>query len=314
MKNVLITSISKKVPLIKEVRKAALRVNSYTRIIGADSNDNAVGQHFVDQFWVMPLLKNLSIEQLINYCIENQITHIIPTRDGELLYFSKMIDKLSEVGIHVMISPIDSIEMCLDKLSFYEKGLEFNHSTIPTALNIDSLEIDRFVVKERFGAGADKIGLNLSKLDAVDWSKQLNHPIFQPYLEGKEISVDVYLSKNGFAKGCIARTRDVVVDGESQVTTAIRHDKVENECISFAESLHLYGHVIFQVLVDERENIYFIECNSRFGGASRLSIEMGLDSFYWFFLETIGHDLSQYPFQRLESNKKLIRYAEDLII
>lgn len=54
--------------------------------------------------------------------------------------------------------------------------------------------------------------------------------------------------------------------------------------------------------------------NARFGGASHLSIKAGLDSFYWFFLESSGHNIDVYPFIRNKEELKLIRYPEDLII
>ncbi|MNL47781.1 carbamoyl phosphate synthase-like protein [compost metagenome] len=89
---------------------------------------------------------------------------------------------------------------------------------------------------------------------------------------------------------------------------------LEQQCADFAEKLGLYGHVLFQVIIDNEGKYNFIECNSRFGGASRLSIECGLDSFYWFLLESEGKDLTQYPFVRAAQDKRLIRYAEDLIL
>jgi hypothetical protein len=41
---------------------------------------------------------------------------------------------------------------------------------------------------------------------------------------------------------------------------------------------------------------------------------MGLDSFYWFLLETQKIKLEKYRFIRKEINKKQIRYTTDLII
>jgi carbamoyl-phosphate synthase large subunit len=75
----------------------------------------------------------------------------------------------------------------------------------------------------------------------------------------------------------------------------------------------MYGHIVLQVLMDENENLHVIECNSRFGGASTLSIASGLDSFYWFMLEANQVDLDSYPFTRSKVEKKQVRFPEDLI-
>ena len=82
--NVLVTSVSRKVPLVREVRKALEKLAPGSRIIGGDSDAECIGRYFVDGFWEMPLLGNLEVEELKNYCQEHQISAIIPTRDGEL--------------------------------------------------------------------------------------------------------------------------------------------------------------------------------------------------------------------------------------
>jgi carbamoyl-phosphate synthase large subunit len=141
----------------------------------------------------------------------------------------------------------------------------------------------------------------------------LTNPIFHPFIEGKEYSVDLYISKNGKAKGGVVRSRDVVVNGESQITTTVENKKILEVSTKLAEALKLYGHVVLQVL-QNNENIYIIECNSRFGGASTLSLAAGLDSFYWFLLESNKINIDGYPFVPSKKVKKQIRFPEDIIL
>jgi carbamoyl-phosphate synthase large subunit len=56
-----------------------------------------------------------------------------------------------------------------------------------------------------------------------------------------------------------------------------------------------------------------VECNPRFGGASSLSVEAGLDSFRWFLLEAGGHSLELTPFRRASRDLRLVRFAADWI-
>ena len=53
--NVLISSVSRKVPLVKAVRRALEKVGVEGKIIGADADSECIGGYFVDQFWKMPL-------------------------------------------------------------------------------------------------------------------------------------------------------------------------------------------------------------------------------------------------------------------
>jgi len=154
----------------------------------------------------------------------------------------------------------------------------------------------------------------LNKEEAISHAKLLESPIFQPYVEGKEYSIDLYVGINGKTNGVIARTRDLIINGESQISETISHPKLEDLCLRFTEALNLYGHCVFQVIIDFQGSFHIIECNNRFGGASSLSQKMGLDSFYWFLLESLGENLNSYPFVRAVNNKKQIRYPTDLII
>ncbi|MFC3886641.1 ATP-grasp domain-containing protein [Bacillus songklensis] len=312
--NILITSISKKVPLIKAVRKASMKLGNTSKIFGADLNPNCIGKFFVDSFWQMPSIHEIGINELISYCVNNNIKAIIPTRDGELPFFSDYKEELFNHKINVLISHKEIIEVCLDKLLFYSKLLELNCPVITTVENIDQLNCNYFVVKERFGAGSKYIGLKLTREEALKKSKEMKKPIFQPYIEGEEYSIDVYITQSKQTKGVIVRKRVLVENGESQITSTVRNHNVELIFSKVAEDLGLYGHAVFQAIVDRHGTIHIIECNSRFGGASTLSIAAGLDSFYWFLMESSGFNIDNYEFKRSIHEKTQVRYAEDMVI
>jgi carbamoyl-phosphate synthase large subunit len=313
--NTLVTSVSQKVPLIKALRKAYEKIGNQGRIIGADLNLEVIGKYFTDDFWNMPRLSSLSIEEFIRYCNQHQITNVIPTRDGELFYFAKNRQLLKENGISVMISNSDAVDICLDKLLFFQHLQELGYPVIPTSQKIEDLNTDKYVVKERFGAGSQNIGIHLNKVQALEYSIKLQNPIFQPYIQGEEYSVDLYLDNFHKTKGAIARTRNLVIHGESQITRSVQDDILIQLCSKLAESLSLSGHVVLQLFKDDQAKFHIIECNTRFGGASSLSIALGLDSLYWFLLESQGVSLNDdYPFVRSEQEKTQIRFAKDLII
>jgi carbamoyl-phosphate synthase large subunit len=310
---VLVTSISRKVPMLKAIRNAAKKIGTNIRIFGGDNDHESLGKYFVDSFWHMPKTSGLTPENLIDFCTRNNIKAIIPSRDGELHFWSAAQIALRDHGIHVMISPPEGIEICVDKLSFSQKLVERGFPVIPSYTSVNEVQSSAVVVKERFGAGSLNMALNVSKEAALAHATKLNAPIFQPFIKGKEYSVDVYIDKKGRVKGAIARSRDVVVNGESQITTTLSNPKLEALCRNLVNALPMYGHIVLQVLMDENENLHVIECNSRFGGASTLSIASGLDSFYWFMLEANQVDLDSYPFTRSKVEKKQVRFPEDLI-
>lgn len=312
--NILVTSISRKVPLLNEVRKAANKISENIVLFGADVDSKVVGKYFVDYFWHIPPLTDLTIENLITYCKSNKINAIIPTRDGELLFFAENKEKLAEHGIHSMISESASVARCLNKLNFFSYGSKLGYPVINTTNEIKALNCERFVVKEQYGSGSYNIGLDLSRQEALIKSEKLNQPIFQPYITGEEYSIDVFIDKNGIVRGSVARKREVVLNGESQITTTTHFPELEQMCSELVLDFGLYGHIVFQVIVDSDGYFNLIECNPRFGGASTLSIGVGLDSFYWFLLEATGENIDNAPFNRSYTDKRLIRYPTDRII
>lgn len=310
--NVLITSVSGKVPLVNAVREASRKISSKSKVIGGDINEHCIARHFVDVFWKMPSLSELNINDILRFCQKNNIRFIIPTRNGELEFWAEKKRALEHHQIYVMVSDKEPINLCLDKLLFSEYLAKHSIGVIPSYERIDAIDSEFYVVKDRYGAGSKKVGLKLRKEEAISYARSLENPIFQPYIDGKEYSVDIYMGKNGKVIGAVARTRDVVVNGESQITTTCKHSKLEEICTRTAETIGLFGHVMFQAFVDDSEKVNIIECNPRFGGASTTSITVGLDSFYWFFLESLGR-VEDICFMRSEVEKRQIRYTCDKV-
>lgn len=310
--NVLVMSISSKVPLLKAIKHSLYRVNSEAKLYGSDVNHNSIGQYFVDVFWICPPLADLKIDDFITYCHANRITAVIPTRDGELLYFAKHKAHLASHGVYVMISDEPVVRLCLDKILFSERLLDYNFPVIPSFVYCPD-GFNYYVVKERYGAGSQNVGLKLKYEEAIIHARKLQKPIFQPYIEGEEYSVDVFVHANR-VKGVVVRSRDVVVRGESQVTTTVSMPKVEQLIQQITEKCGFDGHIVFQILLNEFDEIYVIECNGRIGGASTLSFAVGLTSLDWFFQYSAGYDITALPFVRSQSEKKMIRHAEDFLI
>jgi len=311
---VLVTSVSRKVPMLEAVRSAVRKIGRQAQIVGADMQAGSIASHFVDRFWQMPPLAELTVGDLIRYCQQNGIGFIIPSRDDELEFFAAARAELAGAGIEVMISSRDAVTDCRDKLRFSERLLAAGFPAIPTFASLGQLPASRIVVKERYGAGAAGLLINADRKAASAFAATLSNPIFQEWVTGTELSVDVYVDRSGHCKGAVARRRDVVVGGESQVTTTQRHAGAEKVCSAIAETLGIRGHAVLQVMVDAAGELYVIECNARFGGASTLSLAAGLDSFYWFLLEAGGEALGQYPFARAATELRQVRFACDRVV
>ncbi len=311
--NVLITSVSRKLSCIREVRRGLHKLNSRGQVYGGDVDPACLGRDFVDAFWSMPRLSALSLDALIAYCREHHIRTIVPTRDGELPWFAERRDDLAAAGVRVMVSDPDTVDLCLDKLRFARDLNARGYPAIPAHEEISGRLSDRVVAKERFGAGSLGIKLDLSPAAAVAAAEGFQRPIFQPFIQGVEHSIDTFTAMDGTIMGAVARRRDRVVRGESQITTAVDAPALETLCTEAGSAIGLRGHAVWQVIVDASGRPHIVECNCRIGGASSLSIAMGLDSFFWAFLEAAGEDLKRHPFVRSPVNLRQTRIPHDVI-
>ena len=312
--NVLITSASKKIGLLKAIKKSSSKISSNVKIYSGDTNPNALCKYFSDDFYLMPPTIELNKSEILNWCKVNNITAIIPTRDGELLFWANWKLELFNNGIRVMVPDTHSVETCLDKLMFSSSCINLNLPVINSYLTIENCDSNFFVVKERYGAGSHSIAINVNKESALKHSETLENPLFQPFIQGSEISVDSYITQSGIVKGIVTRFRSVVDNGESVITETFFNEALNNQLLDIIIKLNLYGHIILQIILDPLNNIHIIECNSRFGGASTLSIEAGLDSFYWFLHEANGINIDKLPFQLKKQKITQIRFPQDMIV
>lgn len=310
--NVLIASASRKAPLVEAAKVAARKLHPGIKVIAGDTNPAAVARHAADAFWQMPPTSDAALEEIVTGCRERAITLVIPTRDGELSFWAKARSRLAEAGIAVAVSPPESVATCLDKLAFAAFGAAHGLPFIPAGETPDAVGPGPYVVKERHGAGSRGLGLNLARDAALAHGAGLAAPIYQPFVAGGEISIDAWLDRHHRVKGLVLRRRDIVVDGESQVTTTFRNPALEAEAMRILEALKLSGPVVLQAFTDANGALAVIECNPRFGGASTVAAAAGLDMLYWTFLEAAGGDVDGAPFDRVPGEIRQIRVPSDI--
>lgn len=283
---VLFSSLSAKFALYQAVLQDLRKYHPEAIVLGVDSNPYCPAAAKVDHFSHLPPLDQLSDDQLMNFCRSHEITHILPSRDGELAYWSSRKNWLKKSGIEAWVSDPDYVEFCGDKLLFHDAWRESPVPPIPTHTSLPKASSTRWVVKERFGSGSVSLGINLSFSEAQIFSKSLDRPIYQPFIEGREFTAETWIDQQGSCHGVLLRWRDHVVDGESHHTTVFNHA----EWSKLMEKVFLFhpgawGHCLAQVLVDHSGYLHLVEINPRLGGASPLSLHAGLNSIQWHLME-----------------------------
>lgn len=312
--NVLLSSSGNKVPLLLALKDAVKRISGNGIVTAGDINSNVLTRYLCDKFWQMPSTVESNISEIVTRLKRQNITHILPTRDGELLFWARLKDSLRSQGIHVIVADENAVIRCLDKLQFgQDQALGIIPSYLDLTSDIHKSTNARFVVKERFGSGSGSVGINLSQSAAIAHASDLSSPIYQPFISGQEISVDAWLTKNHEVKAAMCRVRELVINGESQVTYTLPESPYLPQITTVLSSLKLSGPIVLQAIVQQGE-CHIVECNSRFGGASTLGIKAGVDSLFWSLCESIGKDTKALPISLSTQQIRQVRVATDLYL
>lgn len=311
----LFSSLSAKTALYRAVLADARRHHPEARVIGGDCDDDAPARPDVEEFLLLPRLDETTPEAFAELCAAEGVTHLIPTRDGELRFFAEAAPHLAATGVHVLVPNAEALEPCLDKLLFAQRLRRQGLPAIPTSTSPEELpsstDLPLLTVKERFGAGSRSIGLRLTPDAASAHAATLRQPIFQPHLDGREFSAEVWLDSSSHPRGAVLRWREKVIDGESHRTTTFAHPDWEALVLDAVQALRLTGHALAQVIVDEDDRPHLVEINARLGGASPLALHIGLHSIQWFLRETAeGRPPAPPPFFRPEPGHRLIKDAD----
>ena len=311
--HLLVTSAGAKLPLLRAAQEAVRRIDPDSRVIAADQNSLVPARYGVEAFWPTPDLESMGVEVLIRSCRDRGIGWVLPTRDGELAFWAGARAAFSEAGIEVIVSDLAGIDLCSDKLAFAQTLVQQGLGAIPAALSPEAFRPCPLVVKERFGAGSINLGLRLGEQAALAHAAGLEAPVFQPFVEGREISIDGWMDRRGRPHGLVLRRRDLVRGGESQITTTFSHAGLEDQARAAFAALHLRGPAVMQAILDEEgEALRIIECNARFGGASTTAIAVGLDLIFWSLIESRTGVAP--PFSRSPGQVRQVRWPTDLIL
>lgn len=310
--NVLITSASRKVWLIKAFRKA-LSEEIGGQVIVVDSSPRSAALHFADIAYVVPSgLGKEFLAAVQGICQRHKIKLLIPTRDEELPFFAKERQKLQNIGVSVMVPNIDTIEICQDKCMFIEFCLRHEFS-VPKTYEVTkgAFEFPVFV-KGRFGKGSKWAFRIDNELELRNLLSRLNDPIIQEYVEAPEYTVDLFADFYGEVLSVVPRERLSIFGGESFIGKTCKNWDIINESIRLAKSLRLVGHNTIQCFWQDGQ-VKFIEVNPRYGGAANLGFAAGAFTPQMLVRLVLGKEVKP-SIGDFEDGLYMLRYTEDLFL
>lgn len=312
--NWLMTSAGAKVDLVQRMRRA-LNVAGCC-LYAADCSPLSAAFAFADGHFLLPDMEDDGfVPQLIDACIKRGITVVLPTRDAELLFFARHRERLAAAGIHPMVSSLESIEICQDKIRFHAHCLQHGLPVLPRLETPCAGDFPCFV-RPRVGAASAGAWVveTLACMQAIYGEPPWDNLLVQPCCKDQEFSIDALFGPDGEVVQWIARQRNRVRAGESVVSRTVELPAFAPVINSLADSMQLFGPVTLQAFCSPANGLHLIEVNPRFGGASALGNEAGLDvperlvAFVQGDLETF------YRPRPLRYDLTLLRFSQDIFV
>ena len=215
----------------------------------------------VDQLLeVQPYSEIQDGEFLVELCAREDIDLVFPSVDEGLLLWDAQRAALAERGVELVLSPRETLEICLDKWATYEF---FRERGIPTPETSRRHEYE--LLKPRRGRGGD--GLRR----AAPTHEPLDGAVSQQIATGQELSIDVLCGPDGDLQYCVARERLETLSGISMRGRVVRHDAAERYVRRIVEATPFRGIANVQCFV-EGDAVSFIEINPRIPGGLSLSL------------------------------------------
>lgn len=298
--NILFTSVGRRSYLIKYFLD---ELNGNSEIHVANSSEISPVFQFVEHKVVTPLIYSTEyIPFLMEYCKVNRIKAIIPLFDIDLFVLAQNKEKFLNIGVTVIVSDLECIEICNDKWKTYE-FLRTNKYNTPLTFNkledaLISLEKGEIsypvIVKPRWGMGSigvfeasnkkelevfvEKTLFNIKNSylkyeSAIDLD---NSVLIQEKLLGKEYGLDIINDLKKEYQNTIVKEKFSMRAGETDCAVTVEKLAIKELGRKLSKDLQHIANLdvdIFEV----NDNLFVLEMNARFGGGYPFSHMAGVN-------------------------------------
>ena len=277
---ILFTGVGRRIELLQAFRNAALVLNKELKIYGADMAGTAPALAYCDFTRRVVAMKDPGyIQNLLDICLSDHIDLLIPTIDTDLLILSKNKEQFEAIGTRVMISAPDKIRICRDKNNtsqfFVDCGL---HAPMPVNDWKEYKSGFPAFIKPKDGSSS----INAFKVENEEelevYAGQVEDYIVQPFVSGREYTIDIFCDWDGKPISIVPRERLQVRAGEVLKTQICMDQTMIEESKTLCKAFKPCGPMTVQLIRDDAGIDWYIEINPRFGGGAPLSMKAGARS------------------------------------
>ena len=282
------------------------------KIIATDSNRLSAGFFMASAYAVMPKVVDeenyiKKLEEVIN---NHNVQVLMPSSGYDIYPYSKYRRKIiEEFGAKPVVSDLESIEICFDKMMTFEK-LNSKFDMPFTTTNPDKITEFPVIAKPRREKGGYDMMIVENEDNLRNVTSKFSNMIFQEYLPGTEYTVDVLcdLHKKPFV--AVPRIRLETKAGISTKGKVVHHPQIEQSCMDIAKSVGIIGPCCIQLKASRDGALKLVEINPRMGGGTIFATLAGAN-FPALVLDMVKQKEIVKP---SFSEVTVIRYFEEIVI
>lgn len=314
--NILLTSVGRRVELLKAFRYSMNRANIAGKIIATDLKKSAPAFFVADAAELVPKIGDPNyVEKLLDICDRHQIDLLIPLIDTELSLLSLHRQKFIDRGVTLVVSSVETNEICYSKKQTGAFFKSIGVST-PKIYNISEIENRHFPLIAKPDTGSSSVGVYhvRDRTELRFFSNYIQDPIIQELIIGEEYTIDILLDFKGNAISIVPRLRLETRAGEVSKGITTKNPALIAAAKYVVESLPgAIGCITIQCFLQPNGNIVFIEINPRFGGGYPLSYRAGADFPRWLVESYLGNN-PKVAIDEWEDGLAMLRYDDAIFV
>ena len=300
MFNILLTSVGRRSYLVNYFKEA---LGESGEVHASNSTDITPAFRFADKTVKTPLIyDDTYIDFLKEYCVNNKIKAIISLFDIDLPVLAKHKHEFEEMGIKVIVSDAEVIDICNDKWKTHQFLKDNGFNTVGTYISLEEAMQDMkdgkinypLMIKPRWGMGSLSVMQADDEEELLVYYKRAIKKIKQTYLKyesnqdmeqavliqekiiGQEHGLDVINDLNGNYRTTIVKEKYAMRAGETDCAKVIDSSLLSGLGEKIANKLNHIGNMDVDVFMVDNEP-YVLERNARFGGGYPFSHMSGVN-------------------------------------
>ncbi len=313
--NILFTSAGRRVSLLRCFRNALNELDLKGRLITADVRGDAAAHWVSDvQESVPPITSPEYLPALQQICERHEISLLIPLIDPEFSLLAPHSAHFAQLGCKLLVSSLDTCELCLDKRKTAAFFLGAGVST-PRLYTLEETLADTslpypLMVKPVDGSSSIGATKANNSEEVRFFSQYVRNALIQEFVSGEEYTLDILLDFAGKALCVVPRLRIETRAGEISKGRTVKNRALMEAGKTLAEALSGgLGAITFQLFLTADQQIKFIEINPRFGGGFPLAAAAGANFPKW-IIEMALNKPSSAAFDAWQDGLVMLRYDE----